>query len=48
MTTHSEILEALPVAVYMTDAEGRIPFYNQAAADLGAVGRSLESTAGWR
>jgi PAS domain S-box-containing protein len=34
MTTHSEILEALPVAVYMTDAEGRIPFYNQAAADL--------------
>lgn len=28
------ILEALPVAVYTTDAEGRITFYNQAAADL--------------
>lgn len=34
MTAHSEILEALPVAVYMTDAEGRITLYNQAAADL--------------
>jgi PAS domain S-box-containing protein len=29
-----EILEALPVAVYITDADGRITFYNQAAADL--------------
>src|SRR5262245_47142120 len=28
------VLEALPIAVYMTDAEGRITFYNQAAADL--------------
>ena len=28
------VLEALPVAVYTTDAEGRITFYNQAAADL--------------
>jgi PAS domain S-box-containing protein len=34
MTPGSEILEALPVAVYLTDAEGRITFYNQAAADL--------------
>ena len=28
------LLEALPVAVYTTDAEGRITFYNQAAAEL--------------
>jgi PAS domain S-box-containing protein len=28
------ILEALPAAVYTTDAAGRITFYNQAAADL--------------
>jgi PAS domain S-box-containing protein len=29
-----ELLEALPVAVYMTDAKGRITFYNEAAATL--------------
>jgi PAS domain S-box-containing protein len=34
MTHNSEMLEALPVAVYTTDAEGRITFFNQAAADL--------------
>src|SRR5579862_5579555 len=28
------ILDALPAAVYMTDAAGRITYYNQAAADL--------------
>lgn len=28
------LLEALPAAVYITDTEGRITFYNQAAADL--------------
>ncbi|WP_114949210.1 sensor histidine kinase [Microvirga calopogonii] len=28
------VLEALPAAVYTTDAAGRITFYNQAAADL--------------
>jgi PAS domain-containing protein len=27
-------IEALPVAVYMTDAEGRLTFYNEAAAAL--------------
>jgi PAS domain-containing protein len=27
-----EAIEALPAAVYMTDAEGRITFYNEAAA----------------
>ena len=30
----AELLEALPVPVYTTDAQGRITFYNQAAADL--------------
>jgi PAS domain S-box-containing protein len=34
MITGTELLEALPVAVYTTDADGRITFYNQAAADL--------------
>jgi PAS domain S-box-containing protein len=29
-----ELLDALPVAVYMTDAEGRITYYNEAAAEL--------------
>ena len=29
-----EVLEALPAAVYTTDAEGRITFYNQAAVDF--------------
>ena len=29
-----ELLEALPAAVYATDAAGRITFYNQAAAEL--------------
>jgi PAS domain S-box-containing protein len=33
MSSH-QLLEALPVAIYMTDAEGRITFYNDAAADL--------------
>src|SRR5260370_20882096 len=34
MALGSELLEALPVAVYTTDAQGRITFFNQAAADL--------------
>lgn len=29
-----ELLEALPAAIYTTDAQGHITFYNQAAADL--------------
>jgi PAS domain S-box-containing protein len=29
-----ELLEALPAAIYTTDAEGRITFFNQAAVDL--------------
>jgi PAS domain S-box-containing protein len=34
MQTDHPLLEALPVAVYVTDAEGRITFYNAAAAEL--------------
>jgi len=34
MITETELLEALPVAVYTTDADGRLTFYNQAAAEL--------------
>jgi PAS domain S-box-containing protein len=34
MITGTELLEALPVAVYTTDADGRITFYNRAAAEL--------------
>ncbi|MGD9966004.1 MAG: PAS domain S-box protein [Hyphomonadaceae bacterium] len=30
----AEILDALPVAVYLTDAEGRITYFNEAAATL--------------
>ena len=30
----TELLNALPVAVYTTDAEGRITYYNEAAAEL--------------
>jgi PAS domain S-box-containing protein len=28
------VIEALPAAIYMTDAEGRLTFYNEAAAEL--------------
>ncbi len=34
MPSNNQLLEALPVAVYTTDAEGRINFYNTAAAEL--------------
>jgi PAS domain S-box-containing protein len=34
MIVSTAFLEALPFAVYTTDAEGRITYYNQAAADL--------------
>jgi PAS domain S-box-containing protein len=34
MISGTELLEALPVAVYTTDAEGHITSYNRAAADL--------------
>jgi PAS domain S-box-containing protein len=34
MTDSTDLLELLPAAVYTTDAQGRITFYNQTAADL--------------
>ncbi|MYZ50334.1 PAS domain S-box protein [Propylenella binzhouense] len=34
MIAGTELLEALPVAVYMTDPEGWITFFNEAAAEL--------------
>ena len=34
MITGTELLQALPVAVYTTDAQGRITFFNDAAAEL--------------
>jgi PAS domain S-box-containing protein len=34
MISNIELLQTLPIAVYTTDAEGRITFYNEAAAEL--------------
>ena len=34
MITNTDLLQALPVAVYTTDTEGRITFYNEAAAEF--------------
>lgn len=34
MITGIEVLQALPVAVYTTDADGMLTFYNEAAAEL--------------
>jgi PAS domain S-box-containing protein len=34
MITGTDLLETLPVAVYTTDADGRITFYNRAAGEL--------------
>jgi PAS domain S-box-containing protein len=34
LATSNALLEALPAAVYTTDAKGRVTFFNQAAADL--------------
>jgi PAS domain S-box-containing protein len=34
MMADTSLLDLLPVAVYMTDAEGRITFYNEAAAEF--------------
>ena len=44
MITGTQLLEALPVAVYTTDADGRITFYNRAAADLWGVNPELGSS----
>jgi PAS domain S-box-containing protein len=42
---YHELLEALPVAIFTTDAEGRLTFYNQAAADLAGRRPALGSDA---
>ena len=41
MTTGVELLESLPVAVYTTDAEGRITYFNSAAAEFWGVSPQL-------
>jgi len=43
-----ELLEALPAAVYTTDAVGRVTFSNQAAADLAGSAPQADSEAWWR
>ena len=40
-----QLLQALPVALYTTDADGRITFYNEAAAELWGVHPELGSSA---
>jgi PAS domain S-box-containing protein len=39
---HRQILDALPGAVYMTDAEGTVTYFNRAAADLAGREPELE------
>lgn len=46
MSGDFHVFEALPVAVYVTDAEGRIVFHNAAAADL--WGEHPEPGSRWR
>jgi PAS domain S-box-containing protein len=46
MPKSTDLLEFLPAAVYMTDAEGHLTFYNQAAADLWGY-RPQIGTAQW-
>jgi len=43
-----ELLEALPAAVYTTDAAGRVTFYNQAAVELAGCAPQTGSDAWWR
>ena len=44
MIARTELLEALPVAVYTTNAQGRITFYNRAAAALWGHNPALGSS----
>jgi two-component system, chemotaxis family, CheB/CheR fusion protein len=39
----NKLLQALPVAIYTTDADGRITFYNEAAANLWGCRPKLDS-----
>src|SRR5476651_2391823 len=41
-----ELLDALPAAVYTTDAEGRITYYNETAAELWGHRPALGSSDG--
>ena len=43
MNSDNQVLEALPVAIYRTDAQGRLTFYNQSAADLWGESPTLGS-----
>lgn len=46
-----EVLDVLPIAVYMTDAAGRITYFNQSVADLAGRRPELgkdEGCVGWR
>lgn len=36
------MLQALPIAIYATDVEGRITFYNEAAAKLWGIALTSE------
>ena len=40
------LLDALPAAIYTTDAQGRITYFNQAAVELSADARCLAATSG--
>jgi len=42
---YHDLLEALPAAIFTTDAEGRLTFFNQAAADLAGRRPALGSDA---
>jgi PAS domain S-box-containing protein len=48
--TNQSLLEALPLAVYLTDAEGRITYYNPAAVELwgGAPGPNAYWCGSWK
>ena len=37
-----EVIRALPAAIYTTDAAGRITYYNESAAELGAADPNWE------
>ncbi len=45
-TLPMQLLDVLPAAIYVTDAEGRIIYFNDAAAELWAVGRNSIATSG--
>jgi PAS domain S-box-containing protein len=40
---HRQLIEALPTAIYTTDAQGRMTYYNQAAVDLWGYRPELNS-----